>query len=112
VAQKKFTLSQDIAKEFYIEHKDRPFYGELVGFMTSAPVIALVLKKSNAISSWRTLIGPTNSNKARQEAPQSLRALYGTDGSQNAFHGSDSSASAAREIALVFPEFLAHPIDQ
>jgi nucleoside diphosphate kinase len=105
IGQKQITLAKETAQEFYAEHKERSFYGELVDFMTSGPVVALVLQKKDAIPAWRTLIGPTNSNKARETAPDSLRALYGIDGSKNAFHGSDSVASANREIGLIFPEF-------
>jgi hypothetical protein len=65
----------------------------------------LLLQRNNAVAAWRALIGPTDSAKARHSAPQSLRARYGTDGQQNAFHGSDSDASAAREISLFFPSF-------
>jgi nucleoside diphosphate kinase len=104
VALKKVTLPKTLAEEFYLEHKERPFYGELVAFMTRGPVVALVLEKEGAVTAWRDLIGPTNSNKARETAPNSLRAHFGKDGSENGFHGSDSDASAAREIALVFPE--------
>jgi nucleoside-diphosphate kinase len=71
--------------------------------MTSGPVLALVLRKPNAVPEWRALIGPTNSEKARAEKPDSLRAKYGTDGQRNAFHGSDSAASAQREALLIFP---------
>lgn len=70
--------------------------------------MALVLAKVNAIREWRTLAGPTNSNKAREEAPESVRALYGTDGQRNAVHGSDSPASAEREIRFFFPNCECH----
>ena len=71
--------------------------------MTSGPVIALCLAKVDAIKGWRELMGPTDSNKARESAPKSLRALFGTDGRRNACHGSDSPQSAAREIKFFFP---------
>lgn len=100
-------LTKERAAEFYVEHKDRPFYDDLVAFMSSAPIIAFVLRKENAIAAWRRLLGPTNSEKARQSDPQSVRAKFGTDGSRNAAHGSDSRASAAREIAFFFPGFSA-----
>jgi len=103
-AQKRLVLPRALAEEFYAEHKERSFFGELVDFMTGGEVVALVLMKEGAVPAWRALIGPTNSIKARAEAPGTIRALYGKDGSENAAHGSDSTASAAREIALVFPE--------
>ena len=71
---------------------------------TSGDIIALVLAKPDAISAWRELLGPTDSARARQEAPSSLRARYGTDQTRNALHGSDSQFSAEREIKFMFPE--------
>ncbi|KAJ3209854.1 thioredoxin domain-containing protein 6 [Dinochytrium kinnereticum] len=95
-------MSLEMAKEFYGEHVGKPFFETLTGWMSSAPIYAMVLEKLDGIKAWRALAGPTNSEKARQESPQSLRALYGTDGSQNAVHGSDSPTSATREIHVVF----------
>lgn len=100
-------LTKERAAEFYIEHKDRSFYDDLVAFMSSAPILALVLRKENAIAAWRQLLGPTNTEKARQSDPQSVRGRFGTDATKNAAHGSDSRASAAREIAYFFPGFSA-----
>lgn len=99
------TLTKQRAAEFYLEHKDRPFYDELTTFMSSGPSLALVLRKDAAIPAWRALMGPTNSAKARVAEPDSLRARFGTDGSRNATHGSDSPQSAAKEIAFFFPEY-------
>ena len=70
----------------------------------SDDIVALVLTKPDAISEWRELLGPTNSNRAREEAPESLRARYGHDQTKNALHGSDSYLSAEREIKFMFPE--------
>ncbi|KAJ3132964.1 Thioredoxin domain-containing protein 3 [Geranomyces variabilis] len=95
------------AGEFYKEHVGKPFYETLTGWMSSAPIYALVLSKADGIKAWRDLAGPTNSNTARETSPNSIRALFGTDGSQNAVHGSDSPASAAREIGIVFPNAAA-----
>eukprot|EP00124_Ichthyophonus_hoferi_P004295 Ihof_evm3s456 gene=Ihof_evmTU3s456 len=69
ISRKNVTLSLDQAKLFYKEHEGRPFYEGLCSFMSSGPLVALVLEKENAIKDWRLLIGPTNSNKAREEAP-------------------------------------------
>ncbi|KAJ3161782.1 thioredoxin domain-containing protein 6 [Geranomyces michiganensis] len=95
------------AGEFYKEHLGKPFYETLTGWMSSAPIYALILSKADGIKAWRDLAGPTNSNTARETSPNSIRALFGTDGSQNAVHGSDSPASAAREIGIVFPDAAA-----
>ncbi len=72
--------------------------------MTSGPVLALQLMGSDAVTAWRQLLGPTDPAKARQEAASSIRARYGTDGTNNAAHGSDSPENAEREINFFFPE--------
>lgn len=90
------------AKEFYAEHSDREFYVALCEFMSSGPVVALEVVGAGAIGRARTLIGPTDSAKARDEARGSLRARFGTDGRRNAVHGSDSAAAAARELKFFF----------
>ncbi|KAI9333322.1 nucleoside diphosphate kinase [Obelidium mucronatum] len=102
VVQREVQFDKEKAAEFYKEHLGKGFYEELTTWMSSAPIYAMVLEKSGAIKGWRALAGPTNSNKAREEHPNSIRALYGTDGSLNAVHGSDSAPSAAREIGVVF----------
>ena len=102
IGLKMFKFTKDQARKFYIVHKDRPFYGELVEFMTSGPVVACVLEGENAISSVREIIGPTDSEEARKIAPNSIRALYGTDKGKNAIHASDSEESANYEIPFIF----------
>ena len=102
VARVRTTLSKKRAEAFYAEHEGRPFFGGLVDFMSSGPVVALWLRREDGIKHWRRTIGPTDSNKARAEAPRSLRARYGTDGRRNALHGSDSDASAQRELKFWF----------
>ncbi|KAJ3290783.1 Thioredoxin domain-containing protein 3 [Rhizoclosmatium sp. JEL0117] len=102
VVEREVQFDKEKAAEFYKEHLGKGFYEELTTWMSSAPIYAIVLEKSGAIKGWRALAGPTNSNKAREEHPESIRALFGTDGSLNAVHGSDSPASAAREIGVVF----------
>ena len=100
--EKATQLSQEQCEAFYAEHKERPFFGGLVEFMSSGPVLMLELSGDGAIAGWRKLIGPTNSLKAREEAPGSVRALFGTDGQQNAAHGSDAPESAQRELEMMF----------
>jgi adenylate kinase len=113
VASKQVFLSKAEAEEFYAEHAGKPFFEGLTAFMSSGPTHALVLEKEGAIGAWRELMGPTNSHKARAASEEAhplnedlwtLRALFGTDGTHNATHGSDSPFSAWREIGLLFPE--------
>lgn len=99
--EKSTHLSLSKCESFYAEHKERVFFGELTEFMSSGPVVMLELSGEGAIKGWRQLIGPTNSDKARAEAPGSVRALFGADQQRNAVHGSDSPEAAAREIALM-----------
>jgi nucleoside diphosphate kinase len=76
--KKQVLLTAQNSRDFYKEHKGKPFYDKLVSFMTSGPILVLLLSAENAINKWRSLMGPTDSLKARQTAPFSLRALYGT----------------------------------
>ena len=92
-------LSKERAEGFYIEHKNRPFFGELVAFMTSAPVVLMVLEGENAVEKNRKIMGATNPAEAEEGT---LRKLYGKNVGENAVHGSDSLASAEREIGYFF----------
>lgn len=94
-------LAQDSAERFYEVHKERPFYGELVEFMTSGPCVPMVLERENAIAFLREFIGATNPEEA---AEGTVRKLYATNIQNNAVHASDSSESAAQEIPHFFPE--------
>ncbi|XP_021495106.2 nucleoside diphosphate kinase 7 isoform X1 [Meriones unguiculatus] len=96
-------LSRKEAVDFHVDHHSRPFYNELIQFVTSGPVIAMEILRDDAICEWKKLLGPANSGLARTEAPESIRALFGTDSIKNAAHGPDSFASAAREMELFFP---------
>jgi nucleoside-diphosphate kinase len=103
VAMKKMTMSKELAGEFYGVHRERPFYSELVDYITSGPVVGMVLEKDGAIKCWRDLMGATDPAKAEEG---SLRKLYGTHIGANATHGSDAPETAASEIALIFPELV------
>ncbi len=99
VAAKMMHLSQEQAEGFYAEHKERPFFGDLVAFMTSGPVVVQVLEGEGAILKNRDLMGATNPKEA---APGTIRADFADTIDANAVHGSDSAASAEREIAYFF----------
>ncbi|MDR5865256.1 nucleoside-diphosphate kinase [Halomonas koreensis] len=101
VAAKMLHLSQEQAEGFYAEHKERPFFGDLVGFMTSGPVIVQVLEGDNAIAANRDLMGATNPKEAEAGT---IRADFAQSIDANAVHGSDSPESAAREIAYFFED--------
>ncbi len=96
-------LDQGRAEAFYAEHKGKPFFNDLVNFMTSGPIVVLVLEGDQAVAKNRELMGATDPNKA---APGTLRKDFATSMTKNAVHGSDSLASAQREITFFFPEGL------
>ena|ERR1035438_9144641 len=99
VALKLTKLSPEKAGEFYAIHKARPFYGELVDFMSSGPIVAAVLEKENAVADFRTLIGATDPAKAEDGT---IRKLYAASVGENAIHGSDSNENAAIESNFFF----------
>ncbi len=99
VAMKYTKLSAEKAGEFYAVHSARPFYGELVEFMSSGPIVAAILEKDNAVEDFRTLIGATNPAEAQ---PGTIRALFAKSIGENAVHGSDSDENAAIECAFHF----------
>lgn len=99
VALKMTQLTVPDAQEFYAIHSERPFFGELVAFMTSGPIVAAVLEKDNAVDDFRTLIGATNPAEA---AEGTIRKKYATSMGENAVHGSDSDENAAIEAAFHF----------
>jgi nucleoside-diphosphate kinase len=98
---RKMNIDKKKAEEFYAVHKERPFFGELVSFVTSGPVIVMALEKDNAVKAWRDLMGATDSRKADKGT---IRNLFGTDIGKNAAHGSDSVENAKTELLLFFPE--------
>lgn len=99
VALKMYQLSNEKAEEFYSVHAERPFYGELVKFMTSGPIIAALLEKDNAVIDFRNLIGSTDPNEA---AEGTIRKAYATNKTMNACHGSDSDENAQIEADFHF----------
>lgn len=99
IKMQKIQLNKNQVEQFYAVHKDRPFFKELVTYMSSSPVIALVLQKDNAVQAWRDLMGSTNPATA---AEGTIRKLYGTDITHNATHGSDSKENAIQEMRQFF----------
>ncbi len=99
VAVKALRLSQTQAEGFYHVHKERPFFGDLVSFMTEGPIVAMVLEGEGAIKKWRDLMGPTNAEEAPKDT---LRGQFGTNIERNATHGSDAPETAAFEIGYFF----------
>jgi nucleoside-diphosphate kinase len=95
-------FTEATASIFYGEHKGKPFYPNLQAFITSDVIVGMELVAESAIEKWRGLIGPTNTLVAKQQAPDSLRALFGTDGTKNAVHGSDSVGSVKKEVGFWF----------
>jgi len=104
-AMKKVQLTQETAGEFYAVHKERPFYGELVEFMTSGPVVVMVLEGDNAMAKNRELMGATNPAEAK---PGTIRADFADSIDANAVHGSDSLENAKNEIAFFFAKTEIH----
>lgn len=100
-ALRKLDVTTEMAEEHYAEHKERPFFGELVEFITSGPIVAMVLEGQDAVKAARQVIGATNPLEA---APGSIRGDYAVEIGQNMVHGADSDESAAREAAIYFPE--------
>ncbi len=95
------TLTRETAERHYAEHDGKPFFGELVEFITSGPLVAMVLEGESAVEAARQVIGATN---PLQSAPGSIRGDFATSIGTNMVHGSDSPESAAREIGIFFPE--------
>src|SRR5262245_35713629 len=99
VAQKMVRLSREQAEAFYAVHRARPFFKDLVKFMTEGPVVVQVLEGEDAVTRNREIMGPTDSRKA---GPDTIRGRYGTDIERNAVHGSDAQETARQEIAFFF----------
>ena len=101
VAMRHMTVTKDLAERHYDEHAERPFFGELVAFITSGPIVAMVLEGAHAVRAARQVIGATDPLEA---ATGSIRGDFAVEMGQNMVHGSDSPESAARESALFFAE--------
>ena len=105
IALKKTQLSRERAGQFYAIHKDRPFFKDLIAYMSSGPIIPLILEKEDAVDAFRNLIGATDPQKA---APGTIRAVFAKSIEANAIHGSDSDENAAIECNFFFSELERH----
>ena len=101
VAMRHMQVDEDLARRHYAEHDGKPFFGELVEFITSGPIVAMVLEGYEAVKAARQVIGATN---PLESAPGSIRGDFGLEVQTNLVHGSDSNDSAAREAELFFPD--------
>ena len=101
IAMELRTLDRDTAAQHYAEHEGKPFYADLVDFMTSGPLVAIVAEGDNAIAAWRQLAGATNPIEA---APGSIRGTFATLTNRNIVHGSDSPENGIREAKIFFPD--------
>ncbi len=101
VALKHMVVQRELAEEHYAEHREKPFFGELVEFITSGPLVAMVLEGHEAVTAARQVIGATN---PLEVAPGSIRGDYALEVQTNMVHGSDSNESAERETGIFFPE--------
>ncbi|XP_077122125.1 nucleoside diphosphate kinase homolog 5 isoform X1 [Ranitomeya variabilis] len=106
----KVHLSPEKCSDFYSEQYGKMFFPSLTAYMSSGPIIALVLARHDAINFWRQIMGPSNSLQAKETHPESIRSIYGTDDFRNAVHGSYCLTSAEREIRFMFPEAPIEPM--
>ncbi len=108
VEQQRFRFSTELAELFYIEHRGRPYFDNLIQYITSGPVIGMVLARKDGLNHWLRVLGPKKPSDARTKSPNSIRSLYGSQSNDlfNACHGSDSPSKAEREIEIIFPHIL------
>tara|TARA_B100000925_G_scaffold147916_1_gene110983 strand:+ start:633 stop:1034 length:402 start_codon:yes stop_codon:yes gene_type:complete len=98
---KMMKMTEEVAKQFYSIHAEKPFYSDLIEYMTSGNIVALILEKENAVAAYRQLIGSTNPEEAEDNT---IRKLYAIDQSHNSVHGSDSVDNARNEMSIIFNE--------
>jgi len=110
VQRRRVHITPEQTSEFYAEHFGKMFFPSLVAFMSSGEILAMILARKDAITHWRQVIGPTQTARAREVSPESIRALFGTDNQRNAVHGSDSTEAAVREIHFFFPDAVIEPL--
>jgi len=109
ISDKEVHLSQEMSSQFYHEHESKEFYGDLTNHMTSGLTTVMVLQKEDAVSEWRSMMGPTDPEEAKEKAPDSIRAQYGKDKLMNAVHGSSNVENASSVIKEFFPDIEFNP---
>ncbi|XP_029297281.1 nucleoside diphosphate kinase homolog 5 isoform X2 [Cottoperca gobio] len=107
--KRKLQLSPEQCSDFYADQYGKLFFPSLTAFMSSCPIVVMILARDNAIAHWKSIIGPVNSIKTRETHPGCLRAKYGTSDLKNALHGSESFHAAEREIKFMFPNSVIEP---
>ncbi|XP_060771860.1 nucleoside diphosphate kinase homolog 5-like [Neoarius graeffei] len=110
--KRRLQLSPEQCSDFYADHYGQPFFMSLIEFMSSGLVMALSLARHRAIATWKGLMGPSDSSKARETHPDCLRARFGTSDLKNAVHGSETFSAAERELKFMFPNSIIEPILQ
>ncbi|NP_001002516.2 nucleoside diphosphate kinase homolog 5 [Danio rerio] len=108
--KRRLQLSPEQCSDFYAEHYGKLHFPHLTAFMSSGPVVALALARDQAIATWKAIMGPVSSIKARETHPDCLRARFGTCDLRNAVHGSETFSAAEREIRFMFPHSVIEPI--
>lgn len=108
VEQQRFRFSRDLAELFYANHSNAAYFQDLIDYVTSGPVIGMVLARQDGLAVWQRVLGPSRPSEARRKSPHSIRAMFGDPHNdfRNACHGSDSPSSAEREIEIIFPHIL------
>lgn len=108
VERLRFRFTEDLAKQFYAQFSSKPYFDDLIQYMTSGDTVALCLARKDGIEHWKHVLGPARVSEAMRHAPNSLRARYGNSNNDmiNALHGSEDPESSEREIELIFPHIL------
>ncbi|XP_004073370.1 nucleoside diphosphate kinase homolog 5 isoform X1 [Oryzias latipes] len=107
--KRRLQLSQEQCSDFYSDCSGKPFFPSLMAYMSSGPIVAMVLACEDAVTRWKSIIGPASITNAKESQPECLRAKYGTSDLKNALHGSESFQEAVREIKFMFPNSFIEP---
>ncbi|XP_013887555.1 nucleoside diphosphate kinase homolog 5 isoform X2 [Austrofundulus limnaeus] len=106
ILQRRLQLSPEQCSDFYADQNGKPIFPSLMDFMSSGPIVALMLARDDAVAHWKSIIGPASITEAKENYPECLRAKYGSSDLHNALHGSESLHAAVREIRFMFPDTI------